>query len=153
VSENDIAKLKVGQVTKISLDAYGRDVFFEGMIISVDPAETIKDGVSTYRTKIQFTQKDERVKSGMTANIDIETDRRPGVVTIPQAAIFLDKGIKKVYVLTDDACVKNNTCQNNLKKMKDIKQVEIKTGEINNTGDIEIISGLENNQTIIYGKK
>lgn len=153
VSENDVAKLKVEQATKISLDAYGRDVFFEGMIISVDPAETIKDGVSTYRTKIQFTQKDERVKSGMTANIDIETDRRPGVITIPQAAIFLEKGIKKVYVLTDEACMKNNTCQTNLKKMKDVKAVEIKTGEINNTGDIEIISGLENNQTIIYGKK
>ncbi|MBC7766404.1 efflux RND transporter periplasmic adaptor subunit [Arenimonas sp.] len=153
VSENDIAKLKVDQKTKISLDAYGRDVFFEGMIITIDPAETIKDGVSTYRTKIQFLQKDERVKSGMTANIDIETDRRPNIISIPQAAVILLKGIKKVYILTDDSCVVNNSCAKNFKKMKNIKAVEIKTGEINNNGDIEIISGLENNQTIIYGKK
>lgn len=153
VSENDIAKLKVDQKTKISLDAYGRDVFFEGMIITIDPAETIKDGVSTYRTKIQFLQKDERVKSGMTANIDIETDRRPNIISIPQAAVILLKGIKKVYILTDDSCVVNNSCAKNFKKMKNIKAVEIKTGEINNNGNIEIISGLENNQTIIYGKK
>lgn len=153
VSENDIAKLKVDQKTKISLDAYGRDVFFEGMIISVDPAETIKDGVSTYRTKIQFAEKDERVKSGMTANIDIETDRRQNIVSIPQAAVILEKGIKKVYVLMDDSCVANTSCADNFKKMKNINVVEIKTGEINNNGDIEIISGLENNQTIIYGKK
>jgi HlyD family secretion protein len=153
VSENDIAKLKVDQTTKISLDAYGRDVFFEGAIISIDPAETIKDGVSTYRTKIQFIGKDERVKSGMTANIDIETDRRPDVLSIPQASIVLDKGIKKVYVLTSGSCIKNNSCSENFSKMKDVKSIEIKTGEINNNGDIEIISGLENNQIIIYGKK
>lgn len=153
VSENDISKLKVDQKTKISLDAYGRDVFFEGTIISIDPAETIKDGVSTYRTKIQFIQKDERVKSGMTANIDIETDRRANIISIPQAAVILEKGIKKVYVLTDDSCVADKSCADNFKKMKNINTVEIKTGEINNNGDIEIISGLENNQTIIYGKK
>lgn len=153
VSENDIAKLKVVQKTKITLDSYGRDVFFEGLIISIDPAETIKDGVSTYRTKIQFTEKDERVKSGMTANIDIETDRRPSVITVPQAAILLEKGIKKVYVLENDSCVLSGSCANDFKKMKNIKTVEIKTGEINNNGDIEIISGLENNLTIIYGNK
>lgn len=153
VSENDVAKLKVEQKTKISLDAYGRDVFFEGSIISIDPAETIKDGVSTYRTKIQFVGKDERVKSGMTANIDIETDRRFDVISIPQSAIILEKGIKKVYLLIDESCVKNNSCIANFKRMKDIKKVDIKTGEINNNGDIEIVSGLENNQTIIYGNK
>ncbi len=153
VSENDVAKLKVDQKTKISLDAYGRDIFFDGSIISIDPAETIKDGVSTYRTKIQFAQKDDRVKSGMTANIDIETDRRPNVLSIPQAAVILEKGIKKVYVLTDTTCVADNSCADNFKKMKNINVVEIKTGEINNNGDIEIISGLENNQVIIYGKK
>ncbi len=153
VSENDVAKLKVEQKTKITLDAYGRDVFFEGSIISIDPAETIKDGVSTYRTKIQFVGKDERVKSGMTTNIDIETDRRVSVISIPQSGIILENGLKKVYVLTDQSCIKNNSCATNLKKMKDVKKVDIKTGEINNNGDIEIISGLENNQTIIYGKK
>lgn len=153
VSENDIAKLNVEQKTKITLDAYGRDVFFEGTIISIDPAETIKDGVSTYRTKIQFIGKDERVKSGMTANIDIETNRRQGVIVIPQSAIVLEKGIKKVYVLTDDSCLKNDSCAVKFKGMKDIKKVDIQTGEIDNTGFIEITSGLENNQTIIYGNK
>ncbi len=153
VSENDVAKLKVDQVAKVTLDAYGRDVYFDASIISIDPAETIKDGVSTYRTKIQFIGKDDRIKSGMTANIDIETDRRQGVLSIPQSALFLEKGIKKVYVLENDKCVVSNTCANIWNKKKDMKAVEIKTGEINNNGDIEILSGLENNQIIIYGKK
>lgn len=153
VSENDVAKLKVNQTAKITLDAYGRDVYFDASIISIDPAETIKDGVSTYRTKIQFVNKDDRVKSGMTANIDIETDRRHDVLSIPQSSLFLDKGIKKVYVLKNDSCISQNTCARNLDKMKDIETVEIKTGEINNNGDIEVLSGLSANQIIIYGKK
>ncbi len=153
VSENDISKLKVDQKTNITLDTYGKDIVFEGVIISIDPAETIKDGVSTYRTKIQFINKDERIKSGMTANIDIETDRRPSVLFIPQSALILDKGVKKVYILENVKCISDNSCYKNLQKMKDIKIVEIKTGEINNTGDIEILSGLESNQVIIYGKK
>jgi len=123
------------------------------VIITIDPAETIKDGVSTYRTKIQFVGKDERVKSGMTANIDIETDRRVDILSIPQASIVLEKGVKKVYVLIDDSCVINNSCPSDFADNKNTKLVEIKTGEINNNGDIEIISGLESNQIIIYGKK
>ncbi len=153
VSENDVAKLLVGQKASVNLDSYGRDVVFEAEIISIDPAETIKDGVSTYRTKIQFITKDERIKSGMTANIDIETDRRQNILSIPQSALFLDKGIKKVHVLKNDKCISYDTCSVLWKNKKDMNAVEIKTGSINNNGDVEILSGLEINQYIIYGKK
>ncbi len=161
VSENDIAKLKVGQVAKVALDAYGRDVFFDAMVISVDPAETLKDGVSTYRTKIQFTTKDERIKSGLTANIEIETDRRQSVLLMPQAGLFLEKGVKKAYTLTDMSCVATTTtspaispnCTSILENKKNIKVVDIQTGEINNTGDIEIVGGLKEGDTIIYSPK
>jgi HlyD family secretion protein len=159
VSENDISKLAVGQTAKISLDAYGRDVFFDAAVISVDPAETIKDGVSTYRTKIQFVGKDERVKSGMTANIDIETNRRSDILQIPQTALILDSGVKKVKVLSDVSCatvstttepVRSPSCSDMFEKST---LTPIETGEISNTGDIEVLSGIERGQTIIYSSK
>lgn len=162
VSENDISKLKVGQTAQISLDAYGRNIFFNALVISVDPAETIKDGVSTYRTKIQFTEKDERVKSGMTANIDIETNRRAGIIQIPQTAITLDSGVKKVRVLTYTDCVPKEVsidpvvspqCEQFLTDDSDTVLTEIQTGEIGNSGDIEILSGINQGQTIIYSSK
>ncbi len=159
VSENDIAKLKINQPAKITLDAYGRNVFFDAVVISVDPAETLKDGVSTYRTKIQFVEKDEKVKSGMTANIDIETDRRLGILQIPQTAIVLDSGVKKVHVLTNTSCVDKATSTNPVLApqcaalLDDSELVPIQTGEIGSSGDIEVISGVNQGQTIIYSSK
>ncbi len=162
VSENDIAKLSVDQKAKVTLDAYGRDQYFDATIISVDPAETIKDGVSTYRTKIQFTQKDPRIKSGMTANIEIETDRRQGVLSIPQSALFLEKGVKKVNVLVKTNCYNGNAttspeivaaCSAALDDSEAIQITTIKTGEIGNTGDIEVLEGITADQYIIYNVK
>lgn len=162
VSENDVAKLAVAQPVKVTLDAYGRDVFFDAVIISVDPAETLKDGVSTYRTKIQFTAKDDRIKSGMTANIDVETDRRQGVLVIPQSAVFLIEGIKHVKVLSDISCVGDieankaklsPNCAEKIDDKKSFVDTTIKTGEISNTGDIEVVEGLTNGQVLIYNVK
>lgn len=162
VSENDVAKLAVAQPVKVTLDAYGRDVFFDATIISVDPAETLKDGVSTYRTKIQFTAKDDRIKSGMTANIDVETDRRQGVLVIPQSAVFLVEGVKHVKVLSDISCVGDieankaklsPNCAEKIDDKKSFVDTTIKTGEISNTGDIEVVEGLTNGQALIYNVK
>lgn len=162
VSENDIAKLQVNQPAKITLDAYGRNVFFDAVVISVDPAETLKDGVSTYRTKIQFVEKDEKVKSGMTANIDIETDRRENILQIPQTAIILDSGVKKVKILTKTECADTSTstnpvlapqCASILEDDEGFVLTPITTGEIGDSGDIEIVSGINQDQIIIYSSK
>ncbi len=162
VSENDVAKLAVAQPVKVTLDAYGRDVFFDATIISVDPAETLKDGVSTYRTKIQFTTKDDRIKSGMTANIEVETDRRSGVIVIPQSAVFLVEGIKHVKVLQDTSCVGelavnkavlSPDCAEKTDDEKAVVDTTIKTGEISNTGDIEVVEGISTGQALIYNVK
>ena len=167
VSENDIGKLKINQTVKVTLDAYGRDLFFDALVISVDPAETVKDGVSTYRTKIQFVGKDEKVKSGMTANIEIETDRRLGVLQIPQVGLMLDAGVKKVTILKDIRCVGSSAdattnsdavlspnCTEVLENKDDTTVVvSVQTGEISSTGDIEVVGGITEGQTIIYSVK
>ena len=92
VPEADIAKVRVGSPTRVTLDAYGSDVAFRSVVIKIDPAETVIDGVPTYVTTFQFAEKDDRVRSGMTANIDIEGERRENVLVIPQRAVFSRMG-------------------------------------------------------------
>ena len=98
VSESDIAKVKVGQPARITLDTYGKDIIFPASVYEVDPAETVVDGVTTYKIKLAFTQPDDRIKSGMTSNITIETSNKPSTFVVPQEALFLDSGEKMVTV-------------------------------------------------------
>jgi HlyD family secretion protein len=137
ISESDIAKVRAGQPARVTLDAYGRDIVFLATVVQVDPAETVLDGVSTYKTKLQFTEADERIRSGMTANIIIQTAEKPASVVIPQEALFLEAGEKMVIV--DQAGKRVNR--------------KVETGGINAKGDIEVLSGLSVGEKVVVKKK
>ncbi|MCH7758840.1 efflux RND transporter periplasmic adaptor subunit [Patescibacteria group bacterium] len=134
IPEADIAKLKIGNLAQITLDAYGREQLFEAHIVKIDPAETMIEGVATYKIIMQFTKKDERVKSGMTANIDILTEKREKVIAISQRALINRDGDKLVRILDE----------NDL-----IKQVIVETGLRGSFGEIEIVSGLKEGDRVI----
>ncbi len=102
VPEISVAKLAVGQAVDIRLDAYGKDVVFPGQITSINPAETIVDGVPVYETKVAFTKADERIRSGMTANATIVTNKKDGVLAIPADMIKSDKTGAYVNLLVSD---------------------------------------------------
>ncbi|HRY62364.1 MAG TPA: efflux RND transporter periplasmic adaptor subunit, partial [Candidatus Paceibacterota bacterium] len=100
VPEADIAKVDIGDAAKVTLDAYGPDVVFDSVVTKIDPAETMIEGVATYKTTLSFVKKDERVKSGMTANIDILTDKKEGVPAVPQRAVSAEDGERFVMLNT-----------------------------------------------------
>ncbi len=135
VPEVSIAKLKVGDVADITLDAYGSAQKFEAAVTFIDPAETVRDGVSNYKIKLTFVQSDERIRSGMTADIFIITQKRSDVVFIPARCIAED-GVKKVVLL---------------KKVNSKKSVktEVTLGENDGKGQVEILSGLEVGDTVV----
>lgn len=87
IPEVDIARIKVGNSAKVTLDAYGNDVVFDATVISIDPGETITEGVATYLTKFHFSKPDARIKPGMTANIDIVSASHENALSLPQRAI------------------------------------------------------------------
>lgn len=137
VPEADIAKIVIGDEAKITLDAYGSNVIFEAKVIKIDPAETIIEGVATYKITLQFIKDDERVKSGMTANIDILTAKKDDVIVIPTRAVSTKDGEKMAQILVGE----------------EIKEVMIKTGLRGSDGNIEIISGVSEGDKIVTGIK
>jgi len=76
IPEVDITKIKIGDFAKITLDAYGKDVAFEAKVVMINPAETMVEGVATYKTTLRFISNSKPVKSGMTANVDILTVKK-----------------------------------------------------------------------------
>lgn len=136
VPEADIAKIKINNLANITLDAYSRSEIFSAEVISINPAEKIIEGLATYEVKLHFLEKDSRIKSGMTADINIITAEKENVLTIPSRAVIQEKQRKFVQVLNAQG---------------EIEEKEVETGLKGITGQIEIISGLnEGDQVIIF---
>lgn len=133
VSEIDVAKLKVGQEATTTLDAYGLDVYFPTKIISVDPAETLQNGVPSYKVVLEFENSDNRIKTGMTANSDIIVSSKNGVLAVPENSLI--KRDDKEYVLLYSG-------------NKSPEMHEVETGIIGNDGYTEITSGLSEGDSI-----
>ncbi len=133
IPEVNIALISVGDTATVTLDAYGADTTFPATVVSIDPAETIKDGVATYRALLQFTDQDQRIKSGMTANIVITTDKRSAVIAIPQGIVISRDGKKFVTVRDGSGTTER----------------EVTTGAVSSSGQVEIRSGLREGDQVI----
>lgn len=133
VPEVDVTKLSLEDEASVTLDAYDEGEIFKARVVGIDPAETIIDGVSTYKIKLQFEQEDERIKSGMTANIEVLADKRENAISIPQRAVISKNGDKIVRVLGGG----------------EVKEVKVETGLKGSNGTIEIISGVNEGDTVI----
>ncbi len=137
IPETDLTKVHVGQEATITLDAYGDETIFPAQVTFIDPAETVIQGVATYKVTIRFTQQDDRVKSGMTANVTIRTATRENTLAIPERIIATADGVKTVRVLTD-----NNKTQ----------EIRVVTGIRGNNGLIEVKEGLKEGDRVITKK-
>lgn len=133
VSETEIAKIKLEDQIKMTLDALDPDEKFTGKIIKIDPAETVISGVIYYKITSAFDIKDERIKSGMTANLEIQTDRKENVLFLPYYAIYETNGRQYVKMLSDDG---------------KIIEKDVRTG-LEGEVSVEITEGLEVGQQVI----
>jgi RND family efflux transporter MFP subunit len=134
VPELDITYIKAGNSAHVTFDAYGESVSFDGAVTSVDPAETIVDNVPTYKVKVSFTTKDERIKSGLTANVYIQTATKEGVLTVPSKAITSENGKKIVSVKMPDGSEEKR---------------EVVLGIRGNHGEVEVLSGLKEGDNVV----
>lgn len=133
VPEIHVSKLVAGQEADIVLDAYGEEQIFNARIVSVDPAQTVRDGVSTYRAILEFASPDTRIRAGMTANITIITLSKTDVISVPDGAITTRDGKKFVTVLVDESPVER----------------EVVVGELSSRGEREILSGVAQGDIVV----
>ncbi|MES2437382.1 MAG: efflux RND transporter periplasmic adaptor subunit [Patescibacteria group bacterium] len=135
IPEADMAKIAVGADTDVTLDAYGNDVVFKAKVVAIDPAETLVEGVATYRTTFQFVEKDERIKSGMTASIEVKGEQKENVIAVPQRSVITKNDQKFVQVLVGETIVDK----------------PVQTGLRGSDGNIEITSGIvEGDKVVVF---
>jgi HlyD family secretion protein len=97
VNEVDAGKVKNGESVKIDVDAYP-NVEYHGLITHIAPAARNVDGVKIFDIEIDVTDTDQRLRPGMTANIEIHGDHREGVLTVPVEGVFRKQGRQVAYV-------------------------------------------------------
>jgi HlyD family secretion protein len=88
VDEADVAKVKAGQETKVQVDAFP-DCEFKGTVHSVALSHTASSsGTKYFRTEILLDAADEKLYSGLTAHVDIETVKHTDVLKVPSQAVM-----------------------------------------------------------------
>lgn len=87
VNENDVVNVKVGDKTRITIDAYpGRK--FTGTVKEIASAAktqgmNTQEEVTNFLVKIRVADKDVSLRPGMSANVDIETRTVENVIAVP----------------------------------------------------------------------
>jgi HlyD family secretion protein len=134
VPEADIAKIAIGDPTTLTLDAYGDQTVFDATVVKIDPAETLVEGVATYKTTFNFTKADPRVRPGMTANLTILTDKRENVLVVPQRWLVAkdDHTVALVY-----------------RNGQPPEERTVLTGLRGSDGNVEVLSELSEGETIV----
>jgi|SRR6056297_143116 len=101
VSEVDMAELEKGDQVNVDFDAF-QDKKFQGKVTKIYPSEIVKQGVIYYRVEVELNQYPEKVKSGLTANLEIITDKKDQTLVVPYVAVKKDDQGQYVQIIEDN---------------------------------------------------
>ena len=184
VNENDITRVSMNDTVIVDVDSYsasGRK--FKGVVYEIassanglgTSATTVStDAVTEFEVKIRVLRKSYQdlivgkhsypLKPGMTASVEIITDRKNGVLSVPLASVTTrdpsmkdgeekKEGEAPAEPKEDEKVIKKEKVKEVvfvLGKDSKAKMKEVKTG-ISDFENIEILSGLTDGETIISG--
>ena len=86
VDQADVGKVREDEDAKFTVDAYPGEVF-KGRISQVRQAATTTNNVVTYAAVIQADNPDRKLRSGMTAAVNILAANHDNVLRVPNAAL------------------------------------------------------------------
>ncbi len=179
VNENDIIRVGVGDTAEIDVDSYAHlDKKFKGVVTAIANTANDKasaDAITEFEVKVKIlnsSYSDLMAKGnkypfrpGMTASVDIVTERKDEILSVPLAAVTT-RTKSQIEAKPGEGRAKGNFkgegAGKDKKKKEEPKEVvfiledgktqavEVKTG-ISDYDNIEILSGLKDGQKIVVG--
>lgn len=137
VPEADITELGPGMAAVVTFDSLSNDETFPATITESDIAATVVQDVVSYMVTFSLDRDDDRLREGMSATIDIETEKAEDVVTVPFRAIVREDG--RTYV--------------ELPRGTESERREVVIGVEGDEGLIEVKSGLSEGEEVIVSRK
>ena len=129
ISEKDISNIKVGQIVVVHVDSVGGTVL-TGQITNIGPVPDQQ--TKAYPIKVLLKNKDQVLKPGMFATVEILLDIHKEVMAVPKSAILTENDKQFIFIEKDGKAYKKL----------------VKTGYKDND-DWEIIEGIEKDATVI----
>jgi len=105
LGESDVAKVKLGLVANITVDAVSSGSRMTGRVTSLDPVATIQSGVPVYGVDVTIDIANPAVKAGMTGTATVIIASKQGVLTVPNLAIRTTAGRRYLQILKDGEAV------------------------------------------------
>jgi HlyD family secretion protein len=176
VNENDIIRVSLGDTVLVDVDAYS-DEEFKGLVMSIansaNDAQLSADAVTEFEVKIRIlnnsyqhlvtAKRRSPFRPGMTASVEIITERKQNVLAVPLSAVTTrsdkdkKRGGKKGKGEGDKKKEEKKAKGND--KVKEVvfvenegrvRKQEVKTG-ISDFDHIEILKGLKEGDKIVTG--
>jgi HlyD family secretion protein len=174
VNENDIVKIKVGDLAKVEVDAYLKKQF-KGIVTSISNSASSSltaDQVTNFKVKVRILKESYQdllegkpdtyspFRPGMTATVDIITKTKKNVLSVPISSVVVKSdttAVKEIKVEDPKSDEKKVVPKSDKKlecvfiKVGDKAKIRIiKTG-IQDDTNIEVLTGLKKGDVVITG--
>ncbi|CAN1573574.1 AcrA Membrane-fusion protein [Flavobacteriaceae bacterium] len=174
VNENDIVKIKVGDLANVEVDAYLKKQF-KGVVTSISNSASTAltaDQVTNFKVKVRILKESYQdlvvgkplsyspFRPGMTATVDIITTTKTNVVHVPISAVVVKSDTTAVKEIKMDGPESENK-KPAPKSDKKLECVFVKVGDkakiriiktgIQDDANIEVVSGLKKGDVVITG--
>lgn len=171
IDENDVVEVSVGDTSYIDVDAF-QDTTFLGVVKEIANTGTTRglgtqDEITNFLVKVSMIQVPDRIRPGMSATVDIITEKKNNVLKVPIQCVTVREPVRKDdqnegeekedSKVKDDASAKQAAASQNAEPVKVLfvvkenvaHQVEIQTGIASDT-EWEI-EGVEENDEVVSG--
>lgn len=130
VGESDLSKMKLNNQVDVYVKSVSKDAF-TGKVTSI--ASVLNANSNLYPITITIDNATGKIKSGMYAEVCIDTSSVQKALCVPLSAIIPSDGVNIVYTVNDK---------------KQAKRAEVKTG-INDETYVQILSGLKAGDKVV----
>jgi HlyD family secretion protein/macrolide-specific efflux system membrane fusion protein len=138
LNQIDVAKVKLQQKVSLTLDALPGKTY-AATVTKVAPASTTPKGkdVDVFPVEATLDGHDGQIKPGMTADVRVHIETRPGVLSLPIEAVVKEQGKSFVTKVSTGADGKQKT-----------DKAEVKVGSRNDR-DLEVTQGIAEGEKIL----
>jgi len=93
VDETDIGKIKAGQATTVTVDAYPNRPF-QGEVLKIEPLAEVQQNVTMFPVLVRIDNREGLLRPGMNSEVEIHVGRRDSVLAVPNAALRTQKDVE-----------------------------------------------------------